>query len=71
MAEVIRLKVSCHACGNSIEGSAPYGRGHYVAQGVEFEFVAVGKVVGSKGRRVKAEATCICPACGVKNKYNV
>ncbi|EOQ86958.1 hypothetical protein LEP1GSC202_0132 [Leptospira yanagawae serovar Saopaulo str. Sao Paulo = ATCC 700523] len=54
-----------------IEGTAKYGSGHFVPEGVLFEFVAVGKVEDSKGRRVKAEVTCTCPNCGVKCKYNV
>lgn len=71
MAETIRLRVKCHACSNVIEGTAKYGSGHFVPEGVIFEFVAVGKVEGAKGRRVKAEVTCTCPNCGVKCKYNV
>jgi len=69
MAEVIRLRVQCHACGYQIEGSAKYGRGHLAQEGVPFDFVATGKIEGDKGRRVKAEVTCICPNCTVKNKY--
>lgn len=71
MAETIRLKVKCHACGNTIEGSAKYGIGHYVPAGVDFDFVAIGKVETEKGRRVKAEVTCVCPNCSVKCKYTV
>ncbi|XDD44538.1 hypothetical protein AB3N58_17400 [Leptospira sp. WS60.C2] len=71
MAETIRLRVKCHACSNVIEGTAKYGSGHFVPEGVVFDFVAVGKVEGAQGRRVKAEVTCICPNCGVKCKYNV
>lgn len=71
MAETIRLRVKCHACSNVIEGTAKYGSGHFVPEGVQFEFVAVGKVEGAQGRRVKAEVTCTCPNCGVKCKYNV
>ena len=69
MAEAIHLKVSCHACGYLIEGTAKYGQGHYVPEGVPFDFVAIGKIKTEKGRRVKAEATCVCPKCSVKNKY--
>ncbi len=69
MAEVIKLRVQCHACGYTIEGSARYGPGHYVPEGVPFEFIAIGKQVTEKGRRVKAEAICVCPKCTVKNKY--
>lgn len=71
MAETIRLRVKCHACSNLIEGTAKYGSGHFVPEGVVFDFVAVGKVEGAQGRRVKAEVTCTCPNCGVKCKYNV
>lgn len=71
MAESIKLRVKCHACSFIIEGSAKYGSGHYVASGVNFDFVAVGKVESTKGRRVKAEVTCICPNCGVACKYVV
>ncbi len=71
MAETLRLKVKCHACSNLIEGTAKYGSGHYVPEGVDFEFVAIGKVETSKGRNVKAEVICICPKCGVKCKYNL
>lgn len=71
MAEVIRLRVACHACGYIIEGSAKYGPGHYVPEGVPFDFVAIGKIEGPKGRKVTAEATCVCPQCAVKNKYKV
>ena len=71
MAEVIRLRVACHACGYTIEGSAKYGPGHYVPEGVPFDFVAIGKVKKGKGSKVKAEVTCTCPQCQVKNKYVV
>lgn len=71
MAESIRLKVRCHACNYLIEGTAKYGTGHYVPEGVPFTFVAIGKVETSKGKRVKAEVTCVCPQCGVTNKYIV
>lgn len=52
-----------------IEGSAKYGRGHYVQEGVAFDFVATGKIEGAAGRKVKAEVTTTCPNCTVKNKY--
>ncbi len=71
MAEVIKLRVKCHACSNLIEGSARYGGGHYVPEGVDFEFVAIGKVDTPKGRRVKAEITAACPNCGVKCKWTI
>lgn len=71
MAESLRLKVKCHACSAVIEGTAKYGSGHFVQEGVVFDFVAVGKVEGPKGRSVKAEVTCTCPNCGVKNKYQI
>lgn len=69
MAEPIRIKVLCHACGYQIEGTAKYGRGHYVPEGVPFDFVAIGKEESRGKRRVKAEVICICPKCTVKNKY--
>ncbi|MCC5815569.1 MAG: hypothetical protein JJT78_12505 [Leptospira sp.] len=72
MAESVRLRVKCHACSYQIEGTAKYGSGHYVPDGVPFQFVAVGKVESAKGgRRVKAEVTCICPNCGVTCKYTI
>ncbi len=71
MAEVIKLRVKCHACSYMIEGSAKYGAGHYVPEGVDFEFVAIGKIETPKGRRVKAEISAICPNCGVKNKWTL
>lgn len=69
MAEAIKLRVVCHACGYQIEGTAKYGSGHYVEQGIPFEFVAVGKKDTARGRGVKAEVSCICPKCEVRNKY--
>ena len=72
MAEPIRVKVKCHACGYTIEGSAKYGQGHYVQEGVPFDFMATGKLIMPNGKRkVKAEVTCVCPNCTVKNKYIV
>ena len=71
MAESIRLKVQCHACGYSIEGSAKYGTGHYVPQGVQFEFTAIGKFMKEGKKRIKGEVVCICPHCTVRNKYVV
>lgn len=71
MAEVIKLRVKCHACSYMMEGSARYGAGHYVPEGVDFEFIAIGKVETPKGRRVKAEISAVCPNCGVKNKWIV
>ncbi|MDH5656496.1 MAG: hypothetical protein OEZ34_11340 [Spirochaetia bacterium] len=71
MAESIKVKVQCHACGNSIEGSAKYGSGHYVQQGVPFEFTAVGKFLKNGKKRIKGEVVCICPNCSVRNKYIV
>lgn len=69
MAEKITVKVKCHACGYEIHGTAKYGSGHYVPEGVPFDFVAIGKFKTEKGNRVKAEVTCTCPKCEVKNKY--
>jgi hypothetical protein len=71
MAEGLKLKVACHACGNIIEGTARYGSGHYITQGVEFEFVATGKIGTKVGHQVTGEVTCVCPKCNVKNKYLV
>lgn len=71
MAEALKIKVKCHACSGLIEGSAKYGSGHYVPEGVEFDFIAIGKVETSKGRTVKAEVICICPHCGTKCKFSV
>ncbi|MCB1142719.1 MAG: hypothetical protein H7A24_04230 [Leptospiraceae bacterium] len=71
MAESLRIRVKCHACNNIIEGTAKYGAGHYVAQGVDFEFIATGKTETSKGRNVKAEVICVCPSCGVKCKFSL
>jgi len=71
MAESLRLKVKCHACSGVIEGTAKYGTGHYVPEGVVFEFVATGRVEGPKGRKVKAEVSCTCPHCEVRCKYDI
>ena len=71
MAEAIRLRVQCNACGNTIEGTAKYGFGHFVQEGVVFEFIATGKIVTEKGRKVTGEVTCTCPNCTVRNKYKV
>lgn len=71
MAEALKLKVRCHACTNLIEGTAKYGKGHYTPVGVDFEFVAIGKVETSQGKTVKAEVYCVCPHCGVKCKFNI
>ncbi len=71
MAETLKLRVKCHACNNVIEGTAKYGSGHYVPEGVDFEFVATGKVEAASGKRVRAEVTCTCPNCGVRCKFNL
>ncbi len=71
MAEKITVRVKCHACGYEMLGTAKYGTGHYVPDGIDFEFVAVGKYKTEKGNRVKGEVTCVCPKCGVKNKYAI
>lgn len=71
MAESIRLRVACHACGHTIEGSARYGAGHYVPDGAPFDFVATGKTQQGKTRKVHGEVTCVCPQCTVKNKYKI
>lgn len=71
MAESLKIKVKCHACSYLIEGTAKYGKGHYLPEGVDFEFVATGKVETSKGKTVKAEVSCVCPNCDVKCKFSV
>ena len=71
MAESLKIKVKCHACSYLIVGTAKYGKGHYVPEGADFDFVATGKVETSKGKTVKAEVSCVCPNCGVKCKFSV
>lgn len=71
MAESIRLTVKCHACGFEMKGSARYGAGHYVQEGISFEFTATGKIRTDKGTRVKGEVVCVCPKCTVRNKYEI
>jgi len=71
MAEKIKLTVKCHACGNIMKGSAKYGKGHYVPDDLNFEFVATGKLVSGGKSRVKGEAFIVCPNCEVKNKYEI
>lgn len=72
MAEKITLKVKCHACGNEMKGTAKYGSGHYVADGLDFDFIATGKFKDKSGKsRVKGEAYITCPHCTVRNKYEL
>lgn len=71
MAEALKLKVVCHACGSVIEGTAQYGVGHYVQEGVPFEFTATGKIQTPNGPQVKGEVTVVCPKCQVRNRYSV
>jgi len=72
MAEKIHLTVKCHACGSILKGSAKYGKGHYTADGLDFEFVAVGRFIeNGKTSKVKGEAYIVCPNCTVKNKYQI
>ena len=71
MAEALKLKVACHACGHIMEGTAKYGAGHYIQRGETFEFTATGKIKTEKGTQVKGEVTVVCPKCGVRNKYIV
>lgn len=72
MAEKIKLKVKCHACGNVMEGTAKYGKGNYNPDGLDFEFTAVGKIKTPTGKsRVKGEAVIVCPHCEVRNKYEI
>jgi hypothetical protein len=54
-----------------MKGSARYGAGHYVQEGISFDFTATGKIKTDKGSRVKGEVTCICPKCTVRNKYEI
>lgn len=72
MAESIKLSVLCHACGYGMKGSARYGQGHYVADGLDFSFTATGKIQLPDGKkRVKGEVAIICPKCGTRCKYNI
>lgn len=71
MAEKIKVKVKCNACGYQMSGTAKYGSGHYVPEGQDFDFIATGKYKSEKGTRVKGEVTTTCPKCGVKNKYEI
>jgi hypothetical protein len=72
MAEKIRLKVKCHACGYVMEGTAKYGKGHYHPEGLDFQFTAVGKIVDKGGNsRVKGQVTIICPNCETRNQYDI
>ena len=34
MAETLKVRVRCHACTYMIEGTAKYGKGHYVPEGL-------------------------------------
>ena len=72
MAQALKLRVQCHACGYLIEGTAKYGQGHYVPEGIPFDFTATGKVIDPKGKRiVRGEVTVICPKCTVRNKHQI
>ena len=72
MAEKLSIRVKCHACGNEMVGTARYGKGHYVAEGLDFEFTATGKLRDSKGNtRVKGQVTITCPECTVRNQYDI
>ena len=71
MAEAIKLKVLCHACGYQIEGTAKYGGGHYAPSGVPFELTATGKREVEGKRQIMAEVVCVCPKCTVRNKYQM
>ncbi|MDH5718706.1 MAG: hypothetical protein OEZ22_13860 [Spirochaetia bacterium] len=71
MAEKIKIKVKCHACGNVMSGSAKYGKGHYVPDDFDFEFIATGKIISQGRSRVKGEVYITCPNCHVKNKYEI
>lgn len=72
MAEKIRLKVKCHACGFVMEGTAKYGKGSYNPEGLDFQFTAVGKLVDKGGNsRVKGEVTITCPNCETRNRFDI
>ena len=72
MAEKLRIKVKCHACGNQMEGTAKYGKGHYSPEGLDFAFTAVGKLKLPNGKtRVKGEVEIVCPECNVRNRYEI
>jgi|GEM_PF-801930 hypothetical protein len=72
MAEKIRLKVKCHACGYVMEGTAKYGKGHYNSEGLDFQFTAVGKLVDKSGAsRVKGEVTIVCPNCETRCRFDI
>jgi RNase P subunit RPR2 len=68
MAEKIRLKVKCHACGFIMEGTAKYGKGNYHPEGMDFQFTAVGKLV-DKG--VKGQVEVLCPNCETRNRFDI
>lgn len=73
MAESLKMKVKCHACGNLMEGTAKYGSGHYVAEGLDFQFTAVGRYIDKKTKqsRIRGEVVIICPNCEVRNQYEL
>jgi len=55
-----------------MQGTAKYGKGHYNADGLDFEFLAVGKLKDASGKsRVKGQAFVRCPECDVNNRYDV
>ncbi|MBE7440690.1 MAG: hypothetical protein HS115_19760 [Spirochaetales bacterium] len=72
MAESIRVSVLCHACGYGMKGSARYGPGHYVPEGLDFAFTATGKIQQADGKkRVKGEVVIVCPKCSTRCKYAI
>jgi len=72
MAEKIRLKVKCHACGYIMEGTSKYGKGNYHPEGLDFQFTAVGKLVDKSGKsRVKGEVFIVCPNCETRCRYDI
>ena len=72
MAEKLKIKVRCHACGNQMAGTAKYGKGHYVPEGMDFTFTAIGKLIDKNGKsRVKGQVEIVCPECEVTNRYEI
>lgn len=72
MAEKIQLKVKCHACGNIMEGTAKYGKGQYVPDGLDFRFTATGRHIEKSGKtKVRGDVEIICPHCETRNRYEI
>jgi len=72
MAESLKVKVKCHACRYEMAGTAKYGKGHYVSQGLDFKFIAIGRLKEKQGGfRVKGKVSIVCPNCEVINEYEI